>query len=57
MFGNKESLSYLMVVWENSQVFKYHDIVDNNKKKQSKQIITSIQWLISNLEKKPKRDW
>ena len=36
MFGNKESLSYLMVVWENSQVSKYHDIVDNNKKKQSK---------------------
>ena len=57
MFGNKESLSYLMVVWENSQVSKYYDIVDNNKKKQSKQIITSIQWLISNLEKKPKRDW
>ena len=36
MFCNKESLSYLMVVWENSQVFKYYDIVDNNKKKQSK---------------------
>ena len=36
MFGNKESLSYLMVVWENFQVSKYYDIVDNNKKKQSK---------------------
>ena len=36
MFCNKESLSYLMVVWENSQVSKYYDIVDNNKKKQSK---------------------
>ena len=36
MFGNKESLSYLMVVWENSQVSKYHDIVGNNKKMQSK---------------------
>ena len=36
MFCNKESLSYLMVVWEISQVFEYHDIVDDNKKKQSK---------------------